>query len=345
MLNNNQVMSILQRAKKASISYEDALFLFKQSANPDVAMEIFKVASYVRDNEIGKYFKLDGEIAPIMPCLIDPFCNYCTFSRQVLSRSELIEGLKFASDLKLENLRLSGGSDLNDFGDAAVAFVELAKQHIDAKIHLNIGPTYSHENLVKLKALEIGEVGSSLETINEEAFRESKPGDSLDQRKQTAIDIGNMGIDLQSIMMAGLSYTDEDYLTHIFWLKSMPTIKHVPISRFDPKKGTPMESKKRTSPWLAARLCAITRLVLRTVDIRIAAGGGPDDIPLWILAGGNRITSIFIHKTSCEPERFEKENMQVISREVHNNLEVVNRSEIATIFASEMGFEVIGLKK
>ncbi|MFA7083050.1 MAG: radical SAM protein [Arcobacteraceae bacterium] len=344
-MNNKRIEDILNYGEKKPISYEDALFLFKQSINPEVALKLFKTASYVRDNEVGKYFKLDGEIAPVMPCLIDPFCNYCTFSRQVLSKSDFIEGLKFASDLGLENMRLSGGSDLNDFGDGAVHFVEIAKQHIDAKLHLNIGPTYSHENLVKLKALGIGEVGSSLETINEDAFFESKPGDSLEQRKQTAIEIGKHGIDLQSIIMAGLSYNDEDYIKHIFWLKSIPTIKHVPISRFDPKKDTPMENKKRTSPWLAARLCAITRLVLRTVDIRIAAGGGPDDIPLWILAGGNRITSIFIHKTSCEPERFEKENMQVISREIHNNLEVVNRSEIATIFASEMGFEVIGLKK
>lgn len=327
-MQSKEITSILNRAKKEPISYEEALFLFQQSAKPEIAMEVFKVASYVRDNEVGRYFKLDGEIAPIMPCMIEPFCNYCTFSRQVLSKNELIEGLHFASDLGLENIRLSGGSDLNDFGNGAVAFVELASQHIDAKIHLNIGPTYSKENLLKLKSLHVGEVGSSLETINEKAFLEAKPGDSLEKRKQTAIDISNAGIDLQSIIMAGLSYEDKDYIDHIFWLKSLPTIKHVPISRFDPKKGTPMENKKRTSPWLAARLCAMTRLILRNVDIRIAAGGGPDDIPLWLLAGGNRITSVFIHKTSCEPERFMNENPKIISREVHKNIEVVDRSEI-----------------
>ncbi|MDD2443903.1 MAG: hypothetical protein PHS52_05345, partial [Desulfotomaculaceae bacterium] len=86
--------------------------------------------------------------------------------------------------------------------------------------------------------------------------------------------------------------------------------------------------------------CAVARLVLRTPDIRIAAGGGPDDVPLWLMAGGNRITSVFIHGKKCEPERFSGENPLHIRRSFINNLEVVDRSAICRYFAEEMGFEV-----
>jgi biotin synthase len=336
---------ILGKCLEQSPNQEEALLLLQASRTPDKAIKIFAAACEVRDRELGRVFKLDSEIAPVAPCKIKPFCNYCTFSREVLTPEEVLEGLKLAEETGIADIRLSGGSDLTNDGSDVVELVRLVKANTTLRVHLNIGPVYSKENLVKLKELGVIEVGSSLETINPEVFKRTKPGDSLDLRIETARAINNTGLKLQSIIMAGLGSFEKDYIKHLFFLKELKNLSHLPISRFNPFKGTPMENRRRASPWEAARLCSVARLTLRTPDIRIAAGGGPDDIPLWLMAGGNRITSVFIHQEKCEPERFSGENPLHIRRNFIKNMEVVDRSSICRSFAEEAGFEVYPAQK
>lgn len=331
---------IVSRCLETPPSKEEALFLFRRSRDIAHAGKIFQAAAEVRDREAGRVFKLDSEIAPVVPCRIAPFCRYCTFSRESLDRDEVLEGLRIAERTGIKDIRLSGGSDLSSDGDEVVELVRLVTASTPLRVHVNIGPVYSQQNLETLKGLGVVEVGSSLETINPSVFGEAKPGDSLKLRIQTAQAINRAGLKLQSIIMVGLGSSDEDYVEHLFFLKQLENLTHLPISRFNPFKGTPMESRRRASPFEAARLCAMARLVLRTPDIRIAAGGGPDDIPLWLMAGGNRITSLFIHQSKCEPERFTGENPLHIERTLADNLEVVDRSSICRYFAEEAGFEV-----
>jgi biotin synthase len=335
------ISKILIKVLETSPTEEEALLLLKASHDYNQALRIFSVASEVRDREIGRIFKLDGEIAPITSCKIDPFCKYCTFSRQSLTIEELIEGLHLAEKTGMSEIRLSGGSDLSSNGSDIVELVNRVKNLTRLKLNVNAGPSYSVENLRKLKELGVEEVGSSLETINPEVFERTKPGDSLIRRMETAKAINDTSLKLQSIIMVGLGSTDEDYVKHLFFLKKLSNLTHLPISRFNPFRGTPMESCRRASPWESARVCSLARLVLRTPDIRIAAGGGPDDIPLWLLAGGNRIASVFIHQKKCEPTRFTGENPTHIKRDLLNNLEVANRSDICRSFAEEVGFKVI----
>ncbi|MFA5385043.1 MAG: radical SAM protein [Eubacteriales bacterium] len=336
-----EIENILLKTIETSPTEEEALLLLKASHTYNRALKIFAVASEVRDREVGRFFKLDGEIAPITPCKIDPFCRYCTFSRQSLATEEVIEGLYLAEQTGITEIRLSGGTDLSSDGSEIVELVNQVKNLTSLHLNVNAGPSYSRENLQKLKELGVGEVGSSLETINPEVFERTKPGDSLERRMETTRIINDVYLNLQSIIMAGLGSTDEDYINHLFFLKKLSNLTHLPISRFNPFKGTPMESHRRASPWEAARVCALARLVLRTPYIRIAAGGGPDDIPLWLLAGGNRITSVFIHQKRCEPDRFSGENPMHIKRDLLKNLEVVDRSALCRSFAEEMGFKVI----
>jgi biotin synthase len=336
---------ILGKCLEEAPTQNEALLLLQASRTPDKAIKIFAAACEVRDRELGRVFKLDSEIAPVAPCKIKPFCNYCTFSRETLTAEDVLDGLKLAEETGIADIRLSGGSDLTDDGSKVVELVCLVKANTSLRVHLNIGPVYSKENLVKLKELGVIEVGSSLETINPDVFKRAKPGDSLALRIETARAINDIGLKLQSIIMAGLGSSEEDYIKHIFFLKELKNLSHLPISRFNPFQGTPMEKQRRASPWEAARLCSVARLTLRTPDIRIAAGGGPDDIPLWLMAGGNRITSVFIHQKKCEPERFSGENPLHIRRDFIKNLEVVDRSAICRSFAEEAGFEVYPAQK
>lgn len=331
---------ILERALDAPPSPQEALLLLNESRDPSVALKVFEAASLVRDNLLGRVFKLDSEIAPISPCKITPFCRYCTFSRESLCTEEILRGLKLAEATGIKDIRLSGGSDLDSDGSDLIDTVRLVTENTKLRVHMNAGPSYAKENLRIYKRLGVIEAGSSLETINAAVFAETKPGDSLEKRMATAQAINDVGLKLQSIIMVGLGSSEEDYIKHLFFLKELKNLAHLPISRFNPFKGTPMENRRRASPMEAARLCAVARLVLRTPDIRIAAGCGPDDIPLWILAGGNRITAVFIHQKKCEPERFSGENPLHIRREFVQDLEVVDRSAICRSFAEESGFEV-----
>ncbi len=331
---------VLDKSSETSPSQEEALFLFRKSRDVNEASKIFATAAQVRDRELGRIFKLDGEIAPVTSCQIKPMCRYCTFSQETLTPEEVLEGLKLAEKAGIGDIRLSGGSDLSSDGDEVIELVRMVMANTNLRVHVNIGPVYSQYNLETLKLLGVIEVGSSLETINPSVFKQTKPGDSLVFRIETAQAINRTGLKLQSIIMVGLGSSDEDYIEHLFFLQQLKNLTHLPISRFNPFKGTPMESRRRASPWEAARLCAVARLVLRTPDIRIAAGGGPDDIPLWLMAGGNRITSLFIHHNKCEPERFSGENPLHIERTFTNKLEVVDRSSICRYFAEDAGFSV-----
>jgi biotin synthase len=331
----------IERCRKEAPSEEMALFLFRASSDPVAASLIFAVAAEVRDAVKGREFKLCAEVAQITPCLVRPFCKYCTFSPvEGLTTEEVLRGVEMAENAGIENIRLAGGTDVGNDGSAILELVRNVRRHTTKPIQLNAGPNYSRKTLRQLKDLGVTEVGSSLETMNAEVFARTKPGDSLKARMETAIAIDETGLGLQSVIMVGLGSTDEDYIRHLFFLKRLKNLTHLPISRFNPFKGTPMANVPRASPWEAARLCALARLVLRTPDIRIAAGGGPDDIPLWLMAGGNRITSVFIHQKKTEPDRFTGDNPLVVQRRMVDNIEVVNRSAICRRFAEDMRFTV-----
>jgi biotin synthase len=320
---------------------DETIFLFQESREPNKAMHIFAVAAEVRDEFTGREFKLCSEVAQITPCLVRPFCKFCTFSPvEGLTIEEILHGVRLAEATGINNIRLAGGTDVGNDGTAILELVREVRRNTTRPIQLNAGPNYGHDTLRQLKDLGVTEVGSSLETINAEVFDRTKPGDSLAARIATARAIDEIGLGLQSVIMVGLGSSEEDYVRHLFFLKTLKNLTHLPISRFNPFKGTPMAKVPRASPWEAARLCAIARLVLRSPDIRIAAGGGPDDIPIWLMAGGNRITSVFIHQKKTEPDRFTGDNPAIIQRRLVDNIEVVNRSDVCRRFAEDMGFTV-----
>lgn len=333
--------TILTKSRSEALTEDEALHLLRASRDPAHALPIFDAASKIRDELKGREFKLCSEIAQITPCLVRPFCKYCTFSPvEGLTISEVLHGISLAEKAGIDNIRLAGGTDVGNDGASILELVQEARRATARSLQLNAGPNYGRKTLEALHELGVTEVGSSLETVNAEVFKRTKPGDSLEARMKTARLIDEVGLGLQSVIMVGLGSSDEDYVRHLFFLKTLRNLTHLPISRFNPFKGTPMSDMPRASPWEAVRLCAIARLVLRTPDIRIAAGGGPDDIPLWLMAGGNRITSVFIHQKKTEPDRFTSDSPSVVKRSMIDNIEVVNRSAICRRFAEDMGFTV-----
>lgn len=62
----------LQIARDRAITKEEALFLFKETEEPDRYLKLFEAATTVREKECGKLFRLDGWMGSNTECMIDP---------------------------------------------------------------------------------------------------------------------------------------------------------------------------------------------------------------------------------------------------------------------------------
>ncbi|WP_048056280.1 hypothetical protein [Methanocaldococcus fervens] len=71
---------ILQKALKDPINPKEALYIIKNVKTINEFLEVAKIASKVRDDEVGAIFKFDGFIGSITSCKIGPPCKYCARS-------------------------------------------------------------------------------------------------------------------------------------------------------------------------------------------------------------------------------------------------------------------------
>ena len=178
-----KIDEILKKAESTSPTEEEALALLLASRDPTAALAIFATASRVRDETKGRIFHMCSEVAQITPCLVRPFCKYCTFSpTDGLTTAEILHGVRMAEATGVENIRLSGGTDVGSDGADILSLVREVRLATTRTIQLNAGPNYSRETLYALKDLGVTEVGSSLETINPDVFARAKPGRSLPAR-------------------------------------------------------------------------------------------------------------------------------------------------------------------
>lgn len=293
--------AVLQKAENEEITYDEAVFLFKESENFGAAQKLFQTAVAVRDKEMGRKFQWSGGIASILPCTLDPLCTYCPYwvkPIDALSIDEILTGVKYIIEHGITNFHLSGGSTLNSDGSDVVAIVKQIRTLTDAELTVNVGVGLSYDTLVALKDLGVTKIGSSFEVINSELFSQFKAGDSLEKKKELARQINDLGLGLGTGLLAGLSLAPSrynDYADFIFYIKQFEHLDSVYVSRFFPNKGTPLENHPRCSTTEGARIMAVMRLVLRNIHIGPAAGWSYDDIPVWVNAGGgNRIGGIHI---------------------------------------------------
>ena len=303
---------VLEKARNDEITREEALYLFENTKRYDKALELFKVASKVRDNKTGAMYKLDGCLGPITPCTLDPLCKYCFTANpkmawsteSVLTFDEISLGAKMIEETGTSSVHLGGGSRLDAEGIEVIEAVKAVKKATNLKIRVNVGPGLSEDTLKELKKLGAKEVGSLFETTNEKLFREVKPGDSFEVRKKLARVIDEVGLGLVGGFMVGMSELSddmeakrvqyEDYVNHMFYVKQFENLRCFVLYGFIPRIGTPMGNRLPSSPFEVARATAIARLIFRDVDIDMCGG----DIPLRILSGANRsfLDGASVHK-------------------------------------------------
>lgn len=339
--------SVLKKALKEPLSREEVLFLLKKASTWDRFVELCRVASKVRDDEVGNIFKFDAFIGGVTPCTTTPPCKYCSRAargsilEKPLTPQEIEIGARYAAERGCKRVEIGGGTLWEGAGPHVIKAVEVVKRAAPSMdIWVNVGPALTREDLLKLKELGVSEVCSGLETVNRKAFENAKPGDSFEARLALIKLIDELGLKLVSVMMVGLPGTTyEDYVDHIFFLSRFSSIKrgHFPITGFRPIPGTPFGDMPMTSPVDVAKVGAVARLVLRSCDISF--GGMMNDprlLPLWVMAGANRAIHLGVHVHRAERGwRFVHSGDIEVSR--IGDLELINMLPLSTRIVKQLG--------
>ena len=275
----------------------------------------------------------------VLPCKIVPRCRYCFYSvREPFLLPDLLACVKKVEDLGIRQLHLGGGSCLEGYDEEILAMVQAI--HNDSDVHIeevNFGPSLSVDTVKALKELKVLSITSSLETINEELFRRTKPGDSLERRKQLLEICEEKGIPIRSMMMIGLGESYADRIEHLFYMSKFNSLYHLRFSRFYPFPRAVMRGRPRCSPWELARTIAVARLIMPKVNLGLAVGNYLDDIPLWYAAGGgNQLLGVMITQAT---EPLSEEEITVIN----NVCFVRNRMPVIQRYLQEMGASINGL--
>jgi len=343
--------AILKKALKDPIGRDEALYILRKASTWNRFLELCKVASKVRDDEVGTVFKFDGFIGGITRCSTNPPCRYCARAStdrsfvldKPLTPEEIEVGAKFIAERGCKRVVLGGGTLWEGAGPYVIRAVEIVKRVAPRLgIWVNVGPSITREDLVKLKEMGVLEVCSSLETVNINAFKQAKPGDSFNARLKLMELIEEVGLGLASVMMVGLPGTSyEDYVDHILFLSKFQSIKrgHFPITGFRPIPGTPFESMSAALPVDVAKVGAIARLILRKCDISF--GGIMNDprlLPLWIMAGANRAIHLgaHVHRASRIWHLFTLKLSEVEVQRI-GDLELVDMLPLTTKIVKQLG--------
>jgi biotin synthase len=329
------------------ITEEMALDILNEVKTVKEFLDLASLAARIRDREVGTTFKFDGFIGPITPCTTNPPCRYCSrsakgrpdsFSRP-LTLEEIRSASEFIARTGTKRVEIGGGTPWNGAGKKVMEAVEVVKEYSSMDIYVNVGPALKREDLAELKSLGVKEVGSNLEAINPDVFRDAKPGDSLEARMELAEEINDIGLGLSSVIMVGIGSSYEDYVRHIFWLRKFKNLSRVAITGLRPIPGTPFQDRPMANPLEVAKIGAMARLILRDVDIGFGGMmGDPRLLVLWVMAGANRSTHHFgagVYKASSLFMQYPN-----ILIERHGDLEFINMLPLTTRYVKEMGMDV-----
>ena len=316
---------LLDTALNEGINKRLALQILEESYSPQNALQLFAAANRVRDKNLGKELCFTAGIGGVLPCKIVPRCRYCFYSvAEPFPLPDMLACVKKIEELGVRQLHLGGGSCLEGYDEEILTMVRAIHNSSNLLIEVNLGPSLSVETIRSLKALQVLSITSSLETINEELFRQTKPGDSLEKRKTILETCEEEHIPIRSMMMIGLGESYADRIEHLFYMRQFKSLYHLRFSRFKPFPHTVMHNRPRSSPWELARTVAVARLIMPKVNLGLAVGNHLDDIPLWYAAGGgNQVLGIMVTQKNKD-NSFEGGVSEINGAFIHNQMPIIS---------------------
>ncbi len=300
----------LGQAVAGEVDLESALTLFRGSSRPERAARLFGAAAGVRDRVLGRTLELSAHIHMVTRCELSASCKYCSLSstipsvsdeRSPLALREALQGIRYALRRGVRSIVLVGGTDPDGSDEQVRTLVERVREVTDLPLGIDVGPSLSAATVRWLVREKVRPIYCSMETINEKAFADAKPGDDLWARLAFMELVERSGGRLGNIAMNGLGSAD-DLLETILASRRFPHTTHLHISTFHPVPGTPWERRREGALPVSLRALAIARLAFPNLELGLAEVGveNPGDLASvhsQLLAGaGNTLAAVLVYK-------------------------------------------------
>ena len=319
------IAEILKKAENG-IELKDSEYLELLNIEDDENLEkLFKIAAKIRDNQ-SKTIKLTSTVHITNKCQIQPRCHYCGFAEETSTKGyynafyksddEILKSAKSITQAHIPRVSCSGGYGYK--GKQAVNACRIVKENTNLEVLVNVGGDLTEKSIRKLSELGADTVCCNLETINEEVFKVTKPGDSLSQRIETCKAISEAGIGLSSGLLLGIGESKEDRINHLRFLSNFKTLEEIPIMGFNPYDDTPMENHPPFPLKEQLKTVAITRIMYPNIRITMPTPTvGPENVEYSLKAGANNLATVIA-------DNYPLEVKGVGAPEYGNYTEVVN---------------------
>ena len=291
---------ILNKAKQGQkLSDEEFLELLRIDDDENLE-KLFETSAEIRNSQ-SKTIKLTSTVHITNKCQIQPRCKYCGFAEETSSKGyynafyksddEILKAALSITEAHIPRVSCSGGYGYK--GKQAVNACRIVKENTNLEILVNVGGDLTSKSIEKLAELGVDTVCCNLETINEEVFKKTKPGDSLSQRIETCKLVCEAGIGLSSGLLLGLGESPEDRIRHLRFLGKFKTLEEIPIMGFNPYDDTPMADYPPFPLKEQLKIVAVTRIMYPDIRITMPTPTvGPENVEYSLKAGANNLATV-----------------------------------------------------
>ena len=231
---------------------------------------LFKEADKIRREFVGDEIYLRALIEFSNICKRQ--CKYCglrSYNKQVeryrLTKDEIIFSAKKAVDLGYQTIVLQSGEDDNYYSDKLCDIIRSIKE-LDVALTLSIG----EKTFDEYKAYR--EAGADrfllrIETTDKNLYEQMHPHASFENRIRCLEDLKTLGYEVGTGCLVGLpNQTIESLANDILFFKEI-NADMIGIGPFIPHSETPLKNEKQGDFWLALKVMALTRIILKNINI------------------------------------------------------------------------------
>lgn len=236
--------------------------------SPDT--DIFKEADEVRKKYVGDGVHLRGliEFSNICKCN----CLYCGLqssnkhvNRYRLSKDEILDIAKKGVDEGFKTIVLQSGED-DYFNTDLMCEIISGIKNLDVALTLSIGEK-SFENYKAFKDAGADRYLLRIETTDKILYKKMHPYADFDNRMRCLYDLKKLGYETGTGCLVGLpDQTVESLAEDILFFKELDA-DMIGIGPFIPHPDTPLKDANTGSLDLAIKVMAITRILLKDINI------------------------------------------------------------------------------
>jgi len=279
------VKTILEKAKRKDDFTMEELTALLSISDEEERQALYDCAYYIKEQYVGKVAYFRGIIECSNLCIKD--CYYCGIRRSnnkverfQMDEEEIYKEAIWAYEAEYGSCVIQSGERQDE---PYIEMIERVVRRIKADTGGNLGLTLSLGEQSEETYRRWREAGAHryllrIETTNPELYKRFHPSDhSLEERKHCLRALRSTGYQVGTGVMIGLpGQTMEDLANDILFLQEAD-IDMVGMGPYIPHTDTPMgknvppytDAQKKASLELGLKMIAVTRIVLR--DINIAA--------------------------------------------------------------------------